>query len=109
MSSNLRDLPAGTRIYYDLNAGPTAGAVGFFDQNIFVYVSDSQWAVGRCTAPDDINKPNKTGLCTLSDGVGPLAGFSARIVVTHQPDRSNNIFSPGMGPIGSSRCQKDGR
>ena len=29
----------------------------------------------------------KTGLCTLSDGVGPLAGFSARIVVTHTPER----------------------
>src|SRR5262245_5608488 len=54
VSSNLPELPAGTRIYYDLNPGPTAGAHGFFDQNVFVYVNDSQWAVGRCTGPNDI-------------------------------------------------------
>ena len=48
VSSNLPELPAGTRIFYDLNPGPTAGAAGFSDNNIFVFVSDSRWAVGRC-------------------------------------------------------------
>ena len=80
--SNLPQIPPGTRIYYnEITAGPTAGAAGFLDSNIFVYFSDSQWAVGRCTVPND----NKPGLCTLSDGVGPLAGFSARVVVTYTP------------------------
>lgn len=90
-SSNLPELPAGTRIYYDLNVGPTAGAAGFFDQNIFVYVSDKQWAVGRCTAPNDIVDPSgtKTGLCTISDGQGPLAGISTRMVVTYAPTQDN--------------------
>jgi hypothetical protein len=82
-SSNLPELPAGARIYYDqITDGPTAGTKGFLDSTIFVYVSDSHWAVGRCTLANDNQSP---GLCTLSDGVGPLAGFSARIVVTYTP------------------------
>ena len=82
VSSNLPELPVGTLIYYDqITAGPGAGVAGFLDSNIFVYISESQWAVGRCTLPND----NNPGLCTLSDGVGSLAGFSARIVVTYTP------------------------
>ncbi|HLJ15009.1 MAG TPA: hypothetical protein VKV15_10970 [Bryobacteraceae bacterium] len=82
ITSNLPELPAGAKIYYDqITAGPTAGAAGYLDSNIFVYVSESQWAVGRCTVPND----NTPGLCTLSDGFGPLAGFSARITVTYKP------------------------
>ena len=88
VSSNLPELPAGTRIHYGLDDGPKEGAKGFFDQNIFVYVSDSQWAVGRCTGPNDftdIPLPDKAGLCTLSDGRGALAGLSTRMVVTYLP------------------------
>jgi hypothetical protein len=86
-SSNLPELPAGARIYYDqITAGPDAGTAGFLDSNIFVYISESQWAVGRCTLANDNQSP---GLCTLSDGVGPLAGFRARIVVTYTPDANN--------------------
>ena len=92
VSSNRPELPAGTKIYYDLNPGPTAGAAGFSDTNIFVYVSDSQWAVGRCTVPNNIND-NKPGLCTLSDGVGSLAGFSARIVVTYKPGGNGFLYA----------------
>jgi hypothetical protein len=81
ITSNLDELPPGTRIYYDqLTGNPTAGAAGFLDSNVFVYISESQWAVGRCTVPND----NLPGLCTLSDGVGPLAGFTARITVTYK-------------------------
>jgi hypothetical protein len=80
-SSNLPELPSGTKIYYNqITDGPTAGAAGFLDSTVFLYVNDTQWAVGRCTVANDNKTP---GLCTLSDGVGPLAGFSARIVVTH--------------------------
>jgi hypothetical protein len=82
VTSNLPQLPAGTQIYYDLSPGPTAGP-GYFDQNIFVFVNTSQWAVGRCTGPNDfVTTPGRQGLCTISDGFGPLAGFSARITVT---------------------------
>jgi hypothetical protein len=87
--SNVPELPAGTNIYYDqITAGPTAGP-GFLDSNVFVYVNESQWAVGRCTVPND----NGPGLCTLSDGVGALAGLHARIVVTYKPGGSGYVYA----------------
>jgi hypothetical protein len=90
VTSNLPELPAGTRIYYNQpTGGPTVGTNGFLDSTVFVYVSDRQWAVGRCT----LSKDSFTGLCTLSDGVGPLAGFSARIVVAYKPGGSGYLFS----------------
>ena len=90
VNSNLPELPAGTKIYYDqITAGPTAGTAGYLDSNVFVYISESQWAVGRCTVPND----NKPGLCTLSDGLGPLAGFSARIVVTFKPGGDGALYA----------------
>jgi hypothetical protein len=92
VASNLPELPAGTRIYYDLNAGPTAGP-GYFDQNIFVFVNPNQWAVGRCTGPNDfITTPGRVGLCTISDGVGRLAGFTARMKVTYRPGGNGFLF-----------------
>ena len=48
------------------------------DSNIVLYVGYGNWAVGRCT----LNTDGNTGLCTLSDGVGPLAGISARVNVS---------------------------
>lgn len=90
--SNLRELlPVGTKIYYDLSPGPTEGP-GYFDQNIFVFVSTSQWAVGRCTGPNDIATAGTAGLCRISDGVGLLAGFRARMAVTHKPDNNNPLL-----------------
>ena len=90
VSSNLPELPAGTKIYYDqITAGPTAGVAGFLDGNVFVYVSESHWAVGRCTVPND----NNPGLCTLSDGIGPLAGFTARINVTYKPGGDGELYA----------------
>ena len=97
VSSNLPELPAGTQIYYDLNAGPSGdpgyAGPGYFDQNIFVFVNTNQWAVGRCTGPNNINTPGTEGLCTLSDGSGPLAGFTARIKVTWSPGGSGLLFA----------------
>jgi len=82
VDSNIPQLPPGTRIYYNqITDGPTAGPQGFLDSNVFVYVKERRWAVGRCT----VNNNDGSGLCTLSDGVGSLAGFSARIVVTYTP------------------------
>src|SRR5262245_43531657 len=37
VSSNLPELPVGTRIHYGLDDAPKEGALGFFDQKIFVY------------------------------------------------------------------------
>ena len=102
VSTNLSELPAGTRIFYDVPPGgpvvpqgPIAGLAGpgYFDNNIFVFVNPSQWAVGRCTGPNDIGTPGTAGLCTLSDGVGPLAGITARIQVTYRPGGSNALFA----------------
>jgi hypothetical protein len=90
VSSNVRELPAGTKIYYDqITAGPTAGVAGFLDSNVFVYISESQWAVGRCTVPND----NNPGLCILSDGVGSLAGITARINVTYKPGGDGFLYA----------------
>jgi hypothetical protein len=89
VTSNLPELPAGTRIYYNQPTGGPAAGKGFLDSTVFVYVSESQWAVGRCT----LSHATFTGLCTLSDGVGPLAGFSARIVVAYMPGGSGALFS----------------
>ena len=88
--SNIAELPPGAAIYYNQIAdGPTAGPAGFLDSNIFVYVNESEWAVGRCTVPND----NKPGLCTITDGTGSLAGFSARIVVTYKPGGSGYLYA----------------
>jgi len=91
VTSSFAELPAGTRIYYDqITAGPTAGP-GYLDSNIFVYVSDNQWAVGRCTVTNT-NGPGVLGVCTLSDGIGSLAGFSARVNVTYQPGGDGALY-----------------
>jgi hypothetical protein len=88
--SDLAELPPGTRIYYDqLTGNPTAGAAGFLDSNVFVYISESQWAVGRCTVPND----NLPGVCTLSDGIGPLAGFVARVNVTYKSGGDGALYA----------------
>jgi hypothetical protein len=89
VSSNVAELPPGSQIYYDqITAGPSAGP-GYLDSNIFVYVMPGQWAVGRCTVPND----NGPGLCTISDGFGPLAGFTARVVVTYKPGGDGALYT----------------
>jgi len=90
VSSNLDVLPVGSRIYYDqISGGPDAGP-GYLDSNIFVYVKPGQWAVGRCTIANDNLSP---GLCTLTDGSGPLAGFSARVVVNYAPGGDGALYT----------------
>lgn len=83
-SSNLAAIPAGTRVFYDQQHGIPApngpSAAGMLDSNIVLYAGLGNWAVGRCTLDVD-----GTGLCTFSDGVGPLAGFSGRVNVTYTP------------------------
>jgi hypothetical protein len=73
-TSNVTELPSGTTVYYDQAFGIPAGNL---DSNIMLYVSSGNWAVGRCT----VEGATGHGLCTVTDGVGPLAGFRARVNV----------------------------
>jgi hypothetical protein len=66
---------------------------GYFDDNIFVFVDTSQWAVGRCTGPNNINTPGTGGICTLSNGFDPLAEFTARINVTYSPGGNGSLYA----------------
>ncbi len=89
VTSDLAEFPPGTKIYYDqITAGPSAGP-GYLDSNVFVYVKPGHWAVGRCTVPND----NTPGICTLSDGIGALARFSARINVTYKPGGDGALYA----------------
>jgi hypothetical protein len=74
-SSNLAAIPLGTKVYYDQAYGIPAG---FLDSNVLLYVGTGNWAVGRCT----LDPGTGHGLCTFSDGTGPLAGFKARVDVS---------------------------
>src|SRR5215208_955776 len=67
-SSNLDEIPVGTRITYDQAFGiPT----GMLDSNVVLDAGNGSWAVGRCTLVGATGR----GLCTFSDGFGELAGF----------------------------------
>ena len=77
-ASDLAAVPAGTtRVYYDEPAALPIGPVAFLDSKVIVYVAPGNWATGRCT----VDFSSGLGLCTVSDGTGSLAGFSARIDV----------------------------
>jgi hypothetical protein len=92
-ASNLVEIPAGSFVYYDQAAGvptiPSTTGTPYLDSNIFLYVGPNDWAVGRCT----LNLVDYIGLCTLSDGIGSLAGFTARVNVTYQPGGDGFLFS----------------
>jgi hypothetical protein len=80
--SNLPQIPVGSQIYYDQpSGGPPIGKYGIPDSNIFIHVAPGEWTVGRCTLDNNTG----LGVCTLSDGNGSLAGFTARVNVTYQP------------------------
>ena len=94
-SSNLLEIKVGSKIYYDQAAGtPT----GMLDSNIVLVVGTGDWAVGRCT----LDGRTHLGLCTISDGTGQLAGFSARVNVSSTDGVNYHwdgtySFSPGRG------------
>jgi hypothetical protein len=75
-SSNIPEIEVGTKVYYDQAFGIPAGML---DSNVVLHVGQGNWAVGRCT----IDRTTGAGLCTFSDGVGPLTGFTARVDVSH--------------------------
>lgn len=76
--SDLAEIPANvTRVYYDEPNPLPIGTLAFLDSKVVVYVGTGNWASGRCT----VDYLTGLGLCTVSDGTGTLAGFSARIDV----------------------------
>ena len=75
-SSSLPELKVGSKVLYDQAAGiPT----GLLDSNVVLDSGDGDRAVGRCT----LDFATGLGLCTFSDGTGRLAGFHARVDVSH--------------------------
>lgn len=70
-------LPISTKIYYNGLPAVKEGEKAFLDSPVVLYVDTTDWAIGRCT----VNLANAQGLCIVTDGVGQLAGFSARIDV----------------------------
>jgi hypothetical protein len=90
ISSNLAALPVHSRIFYDQAAGvPNPNPPGgMLDSNILIYVGPGNWAVGRCTLDNNTN----LGLCSLSDGVGPLTGITMRVTVS-SPDGINYFWN----------------
>ncbi len=76
--SDLAAIPADvTHVYYDEPGPLPIGAVAFLDSKVVIYVGPGNWASGRCT----VDYSTGLGLCTVSDGIGTLAGFNARIDV----------------------------
>ena len=75
VTSNIPEITAGFRVYYDQ---PQLNAAGMLDSNVLLIDPNhtGNWAVGRCTL-------GAAGLCTFSDGRGTLAGFHARVDVSH--------------------------
>jgi hypothetical protein len=74
-SSNIAEIKVGSKVFYDQPANIPAGML---DSNVVLNVGTGDWAVGRCT----LDVTTGQGLCTFSDGTGPLTGFKARVVVT---------------------------
>ena len=76
--SDLTEIPANaSRVSYDEPHPLPIGTVAFLDSKIVLYIGPGNWAAGRCT----VDYSTGLGLCTVSDGTGTLAGFSARFDV----------------------------
>jgi hypothetical protein len=72
-SSNVEALKAGSRIFYVQAASKTE-----LDSDTVIYVGPGTVATGHCL----LRFATGTGLCTVSDGTGTLAGFHLRVRVT---------------------------
>jgi len=81
-SSNLAAIAVGSKVSYDQAAGTPAGLL---DSNVVLDAGNGDRAVGRCT----LDLTTGLGLCTFSDGTGPLAGFQARVDVSPPTDGKN--------------------
>jgi hypothetical protein len=75
-SSNVKALKVGSQIFY-LQAGGKNG----LNSDTAIYAGPGNIAAGHCL----LHYATQTGLCTISDGTGTLAGLQARARVTHDP------------------------
>ena len=78
-SSNLAEIPIGSKLFYDQAAGiPT----GLLDSNVVLDAGGGNRTRGRCT----LDFSTALGLCTFSDGTGDLTGFYARVTINCNPN-----------------------
>lgn len=78
-SSNIRELPARSKVFYTQAAGIPAGLL---DSNVVLDAGNGNRALGRC----HVDLSTFKGVCTYSDGTGHFAGFSARVDVSLAKD-----------------------
>ena len=90
-SSNLPEIPVGSTVFYTqaTTAAPESGSIAF-DSNVVLFVGFGDWTVGRCTL-DSRQYPGNYGLCTFSNGLGPLARFTARVKVSPFQNTPTNV------------------
>ena len=79
-SSNVKAVKVGSKIFYFQAGGQTA-----LDSDMAIYVKRGTVATGHCL----LRFATGVGLCTISDGTGTLAGFHARVRVTHDSSISD--------------------
>jgi hypothetical protein len=72
-SSNVEAVKPGSKIFYLQAASKTA-----LDSDMALYVGPGSVATGHCL----LRFATGTGLCTMANGTGTLAGFHARVRVT---------------------------
>ena len=73
-SSNVKALKVGSKIFYLQAAGKNE-----LNSDTAIYAGPGNIAAGHCL----LHFATGLGLCTFSDGTGTLAGFHARVRVTH--------------------------
>ena len=73
-SSNVKALKVGSKIFYLQAAGKNE-----LNSDTAIYAGPGNIAAGHCL----LHFATGLGLCTFSDGTGTLAGFRARVRVTH--------------------------
>jgi len=74
-SSDLAAVPTGSKIFY---VQSPITSIGLLDSNIVLDAGQGNRGVGRCT----LDWVSRVGLCTISDGIGKLAGLQARVDVS---------------------------
>lgn len=79
-SSNVKALKVGSKIFYMQAGGKTE-----LNSDTAIYAGPGNIAAGHCL----LHFATGVGLCTISDGTGTLAGFHARVRVTHDSSISD--------------------
>ena len=92
-SSNVKALKVGSKIFYLQGCCKAA-----LNSDTAIYAGPGNIAAGHCV----LHYATGVGLCTISDGTGTLAGFQARVRVTHDSSISdlwhwNGTYSFGNG------------